>query len=211
MSKLAIATKDALRVWKIAAKDNNRSAINHVHLDIVGSKDGKRGYLVATDGYQLIKREIELWHHVDPQKVNLPRDAVMNAEKVMTNEHRAHIYDDQIVIVKVIPDEATQSEDFQRVAVVPFVQQTSLNFPDYQELINKYADSDLPERIVKLDSKLLRSIIDQFKDGSFTVWVEMRLKESDEGTEPIILTANENLTNDSITAVVMPAKGAKSE
>ena len=120
----------------------------------------------------------------------------------MAKDEQAHIYDDQIVVVKIDVDANTGLEDWQRKAVVAFQSQTSLNFPDYSQVIPDTAE--LPASLLTIDATVLRTALDQFKHSGVNVWLHIRQPKSP--TDPLYLTAFENISGESIAVMASPIK-----
>lgn len=204
----ASATKDQMKAWKSAAKpdkDFPERSTNRIMFET--KKDKGLGVyvttIIASDGYQLIKRNITSETEARETKMAIPRDAMEAAEKAMKKGDRAFFDDNKITIRQTVE---TDGEEFTVVrAVIPFVEQIDL-FADFESMIEKYANSELPERVVTMDAKVLKKIVEQLKSGDASVFVKLRLRPSDNHLEPMIMTAFEGIEDEELTAVVMPIK-----
>ena len=124
-------------------------------------------------------------------------------EKAMKKTDRAFFDDNKITIRETVESDG---EEFTVVrAVIPFVEQIDL-FGDFQSVIEKQANSELEERVVTLDAKILKKIVEQLRSGDATVFVKVHLRPSANGLEPVIFTAFEGIEDEELTAVVMPIK-----
>lgn len=207
-TKLAVASKDQMKIWKAASKDGTRQAINHILLDIITKNEETRGYLVATDGWVLAKREVAVEFDITgPLQINIPREAIANAEKVMQKGDVAHIYENQIIVTSIFVDESTSVEDFTRKAVVPFQSQMSIVYPTYDHVLHG-SGNDLPETILTIDAAILRAALTHVKHGSNAVWLHLRINpgSTPEKPSPVVMTAFEHLSGESITVAAMPIK-----
>lgn len=208
---VASANKDQMKVWKSAAKpdkDGPDRPTTRVMLTI--RKDEKEsGYfakLYASDGYQLVSRNIQAESDASgeaPLEVAIPRDAMEAAEKAMHKTDLAYFDDNKITVRAVIEDSDTHEAHTVVRAVIPYVEQIDM-FSDFLSVVEKHANSEIPERIVTLDAKVLKKVVEQLKSGDARVFVKLHLREG--GIEPLILTAFPGIPDEEITAVVMPIK-----
>ncbi len=210
---LAYASKDQMKVWKSALKpekDGHDVATTKVQfiINAVDPKDKTKGYtahLIATDGYQAMKRQIEVEADAGgeaPLKIGIPREAVEQAEKAMKKGDRAYFDDGKITVREITEEEATGFEDSRIKAIIPYTQQMDL-LPDYEVAVEKAVNSEQPGRVVTIDAGLLRKIADQMKSGDARVTVDLHLRE---GLDGFVLRSFEGIEGEEITAVIMPLK-----
>jgi len=204
---LAYANKDQMKVWKSTSKpdkDFPARSTENVMLEVKQAKDGK-GYvamLSASDGYQLMKRNIQIDDDAAaeaPLKQVIPRDAMEKAEKAMKKNDRAHFSNNKITIYEVTFDEHDE-EQARITAIVPYATQMDM-FIDMESAIQKEANKEHPEKVVKIDAKKLRQIADQLKNGDAITNVTIRFRGEKDG---MIITAFEGIEDEEITAVIMP-------
>lgn len=204
---VAFASKDQMKVWKSTSKpdkDFPARATESVMLEVKSAKDGKGhiASLSASDGYQLMKRNIQIGDDAaaeSPLKVAIPRDAMEKAEKAMKKNDRAFFSDSKITIFEVTFDEH-EEEQTRVTAIVPYSIQLDM-FIDMESVIQKEANKEHPEKVVKIDAKKLRQIADQLKSSDAITNVTIRFRGELDG---MIITAFEGIEDEEITAVIMP-------
>lgn len=212
MSRYAYASKHQLKVWASASrydKDYPRRPTDNVMFEVkkTNAKDGiKAGYIAtvtATDGYQLMRRNVQTDNDAtEPIKISIPREAVEKAEKAMKLGDRCYFDDRRLEVVEVTRDKDTDEELEQTVAMIPFVEQLDL-FIDLDSPIEAEANKDVPEKVVTLDAKVLKKVVDQFKSGDALCYVTLHFKGEMDG---VIIKAWEGIDDEELTAVVMPTR-----
>lgn len=212
MSRYAYATKHQMKVWQSASrydKDYPRRPTDNVMFEIkkTKAKDGvKAGYIAtvtATDGYQLMRRNVQTDNDATkPVKISIPREAVEKAEKAMKLGDHCYFDDHRLEVVEVTRDKNTDEELEQTVAMIPFVEQMDL-FIDLDSPIEAVANKEAPEKVVTLDAKVLKKLVDQMKSGDALCYVSVRFKGDMDG---VIIRAWEGIDDEELTAVVMPIR-----
>lgn len=205
----AYATKDQMKVYKSASKpdkDYPERPTNRVMFTC--KKDKGLGVyisrLTATDGYELVRKNITSEPEAHEGKMAIPYEAMEAAEKTMKKTDLAYFEDNKIVIRQVIENEDGTETTIVR-ANVPFSEQIDL-FADFESPVEQAANSELQERIITLDAKVLKRVVEQLRHGDARVFVKVHLRASENGLEPMIITAFEGIEDAEMTAVVMPIK-----
>jgi hypothetical protein len=206
---VAYATKDQMKVWKsttVPDKDYPERSSDRVMLTVKDTENGPVAYLVASDGNQLIKRNIQTDNEASskaPLKSSIPREAVQKAEKIMKPKDRAYFEDNRIVVMEVTEDEDTGIESTRTIATIPYLEQMDL-FAELESVLEKAANGEKPEKVVIVDARVLKKVVEQLKAGDERVYLTIRLRGED---EPIIMTSFEGLDYMELTAAIMPIKG----
>ena len=205
----AYANKDQMKIYKSAAKpdkDFPERSTNRIMFEC--KKDTGLGVyistLTATDGYQLVRRNLSSEAEAHEGKMAIPYEAMEAAEKTMKRGDLAYFDDNKITVRQVI-EQADGSETTIIKAEIPFAEQIDL-FGDFQSVLEKYANSELPERICTVNAKVLKKVVEQLKAGDASVFVKLHLRASDNGLEPVMFSAFEGVEDEEITAVLMPIK-----
>jgi len=206
----ASATKDQMKAWKSAAKpDKDYPERSTNRIMFKSRKDEKLGVyittLVASDGYQLIKRNITSELDAKQHKMAIPRGVMEAAEKTMKKGDRAYFSDGKITVRSVSIDETTEEEITVVRGVFPFVEQLDL-FSDFETAMESFANKELPERICTLDAKILKQIVEQLRSGDARVFVKVHFRESPDGLQPVVMQAFEGIEEEELTAVIMPIR-----
>lgn len=202
---LAYATKDQMKVWKSTSKktkDDPDRPTQRVMFVVSKAEVGYDAALMASDGYQLVKRSIQTEDGAKSVKWAIPGDAIEKAEKAMQQGDRAYFDEGKITIREIKIDERTGFEDTRITAVIPYVEQMDM-FMDLETPMQKTANSKHPEKIVTLDAKVLKKVVEQLKSGDARVFVTVRMRGELDG---VLLTAFEGIHDEAITAVVMPIR-----
>lgn len=203
--RYAYASKHQMKVWNSAAKpDRDYPGWNQNVMFQIKLKDG--GYiatLTATDGYQLMRRNIQTDDDATQElKVAIPRQSIEQAEKAMKLGDRAYFDDGKIQIVEILEDPDTE-EDIERIkCYVPFFEQMDM-FKDLDSPIEAEANKDYPEKVVTLDAKLLKKVAEQLRNGDALCYVTIRAHNVLDG---VVMTAFDGIDDEEITAVIMPIK-----
>lgn len=205
----AYASKDQMKIYKSAAKpdkDFPERSTNRIMFDC--KKDTGLGVyisrLTATDGYQLVRRNITSEAEAHEGKMAIPYEAMEAAEKTMKRGDLAYFDDNKITVRQVI-EASDGSETTVIKAEIPFAEQIDL-FADFESAVEKHANADLPERICTVNAKVLKKVVEQLKAGDASVFVKLHLRASDNGLEPVMFSAFEGVEDEEITAVLMPIK-----
>lgn len=206
---LAFATKDQIGVWRSTTKPKKdgeqERPSTYVRLYIEKDEEGKQSaYLLATDGYQLMKRAIALEAGAEETTMAIPSAAVEQADKAMQQGDRAYFGDEgKIIVRELLPDEDTGDEESRIKAIIPFDQQLEID-GDWRGALEKVINKGAPDRIVTLDSKVLKRVVEQMKSGKATVHVTLHMHDGEDAKHGVLLTALEETEEEQITAVVMP-------
>lgn len=100
MGALVSLTKQELKVYAIAAKPSeNRSQIENARLEITKKDKGVyEAILIATDGYKVIRREVDIETGVKECSFSISQTVLKAADKVMSGNDRAFVYENKIVV-----------------------------------------------------------------------------------------------------------------
>ena len=207
----AFATKDQMKVWKSAAallKGDPERSVNQVMLHIRSAGSGFTAHLLATDGYQLMKRNInteDLFEGTFPQEYSsaIPRSTVEKAEKAMKQGDHAYFGENRITLKSPVYNERNELTDYKVFAELPYIEQLDM-FKDFESALEKGVKSDVVSRKVLLNAHYIKLIADQLRSDDSRVTVELSIHG---GTDVVTFKAfpdDENLT---ITAGIMPIKG----
>lgn len=208
---VAYATKDQMKVWKATStpdKDYPERASDRVTLHI--KQDIQNGgfiaCLIATDGYQAIRRNIETTADAKEVRTSIPREAVEKAEKAMKPGNRAYFDDNKITVVEVTEDEATGIESLRTIATMPYVEQMDM-FIDLETALQKSVSAELPEKTCIIDAKVLKKLVDQLKHGDERVYLTISFRGVQDDLQPVIMRSFEGMETVELTAAIMPIKG----
>lgn len=206
---VAYATKDQMKVWKATTKpdkDYDARPSDNVMLTVKDTDDGSVAYLVASDGYQLIKRNLQPEADAKteaPLKVAIPREAIEKAEKVMKSHDRAYFEANKIVVMEVTEDEDTLQDITRVIANIPYAEQLDL-FRDFESVLEKAVNAtDKPEKVCVIDARILRKLTDQLKSGDENVYLSIHFKGE---LDPVVMSAFEDMDYMELTAAIMPIK-----
>jgi hypothetical protein len=149
-----------MKVWRATStpdKDFPERATERVTLHVYPDKEsgGFIACLIATDGYQAIRRNIETDADAKEVRTSIPREAVEKAEKAMKPGNRAYFDDNKITVVEVNEDELTGIESLRTIATMPYVEQLDM-FIDLETSLQKAVNADLPS-LVSLMPRYSRS------------------------------------------------------
>lgn len=207
----AYATKDQMKVWKATStpdKDYPERATDRVTLHI--EQDAENGELtaslIATDGYQAIRRNIETTADARVVKTSIPREAVEKAEKAMKPGNRAYFDDNMITVVEVTEDETTGIESLRTIATMPYVEQMDM-FIDLETALQQAVNAELPEKTCVVDAKVLKKLVDQLKYADERVYLTISFRGTQDDLQPVIMRSFEGMETMEITAAIMPIKG----
>lgn len=204
----ATATKDQMKVWKSALrpeKDFPDRSSNRIMFE-VKKDDALGGYistLSATDGYQLIRRNIQSEAEAKAVNMAIPFEAMEAAEKAMKRTDRAYFDDGKITIRAVMDVDDSDMELTAIRAVIPFIQQLDL-FSDFGSILETATNNSMfPEKTVIIDAKILKKIVDQLRSSDARVFVKFHVKGN---LDPVVMKAFDGIEDEEITAAVMPIK-----
>lgn len=208
---VAYATKDQMKVWKANStpdKDYPERATDRVTLHVRPDQEngGFIACLIATDGYQAIRRNIETDADAKEIKTSIPREAVEKAEKAMRPKDRAYFDDNRITVMEVTEDEITGIESLRIIATMPYVEQLDM-FIDLETSLQKAVNADLPERTCVIDAKVLKKVAEQLKHSDERVYLTVSFRGTPEDLQPVIMRAFEGMETMELTAAIMPIKG----
>lgn len=206
MSK-AYATKDQMKVWKSAAvlyKDDPIRSVNHVMLSVKEVKGVEQAYLIASDGYQIMKRNILVDDETpfETSSSAIPRATVEKAEKAMKQGDLAYFDDGMITLKEPVRDHNGDIYDYKTFAVMPYTEQLDL-FGEFDTTLHDAVKADAPERKVLLNAKLLKLIAEQLRSDDDMVFVEVTLRGQ---MDIITFQAFKGDETKEITGAVMPLK-----
>lgn len=212
MNAHAYANKDQMKVWKSASKPLNdgypESPQTKIVLDVRTGEKGMLAMLTATDSYQMMQRNIcvgDGFNEGDqPVQIPIPYDAMAAAEKVMHPKDRAYFFDNKIIVMEITEDQDNGEEIERERASVPFIVQMELVQRDnWAKTLETIAANGLPEKVIMIDAKALKRVVDQLKSGDARVYVYFRMS----GDEKMMVTAFDDIEDESIRATIMGLKG----
>lgn len=190
---IAYATKDQMKVWKMARKEDKDEITpvpaSFIHFEI---KDAI-GSLSAAN-YGVVKRNIKVEDGSLDIAIDIPRRSIEIAEKAMSTGDRAYFYKNSIKIANVAEDPNTGEETLDVRAEFPFValSQTSLDLKDPRDPGALVAGEGIPDGTLTVDAKRLKEVLDQFKLGSNAVWIHIKADKLESGTQILRLSAFEH-------------------
>lgn len=206
------ATKDQMKVWKATTrpdKDYPERSTDRVTLEIRKDADAA-GYiasLIATDGYQAIRRNLEYEAAAKELKTSVPREAIEKAEKVMKPGNRTYFYDNRLVVVEVLEDpDNTGIDTFRTIATLPYMEQLDM-FIDLETALQKATKEELVVQTCIIDARILKKLTEQLKAGDETVYLTVSFRGTPEDLQPVIFKAFEGLDTMELTAAIMPIRG----
>ncbi len=120
----ASATKEQLRAWKAASGGDEGRILENVQLKIEKSKVDVQASLIATDGYYLIRRDIDAELGAKTHQMNIPRKAMQAAEKSMGKNDRAYFEDGRITVRTGTPEMFADLDSPVKI-IIPFAEQTA--------------------------------------------------------------------------------------
>ncbi len=93
-------TKQQIAVYKNEKADTASGVLENVRLEVVRQeKDIHKATLIATDGYKLIRREVNAEPGAKTCSMNIPQSVLVAADKVMkTDFDRAYVHDGKIIV-----------------------------------------------------------------------------------------------------------------
>lgn len=198
----ASATKEQLRAWKAASGGDEGRILENVQLKIEKSKVDVQASLIATDGYYLIRRDIDAEMGAKTHQMNIPRKAMQAAEKSMGKNDRAYFEDGRITVRTGTPEMFADLDSPVKI-IIPFTEQTAMNFPDTKTLLERGADSPFPQKTIKVDPKLLRELLDQFKSDGHVPEVSLDIRGAN---EVLLIRTSSTMDGNDIVGGIMPIK-----
>lgn len=206
MSK-AIATKDQMKVWKSAAvqyKDEPERPTNRIMLTVDAPDGVEQAFLMASDGYELMRRNIQLDDETpfEPSTSSIPRLTIEKAEKAMKQGDIAVFDDGMITIKQPIRDPNGDIMDYKTFAVLPYVEQLEM-FSDFDTVVTTAMKKPVAATVT-LNARVLKTIVEQLRHDDSTVYVKMDVRGE---LDVVTFTAFEGDETMQITGAVMPIKG----
>lgn len=202
MTSYASATKEQLRAWKMASGGDDGRVIENILLKVEKSKVDAQASLIATDGYSIIRREIDAEMGAKSHQMNVPRKAMQAAEKSMGKNDRAYFEDGKIV-VRAGSSEMLADFDSPVKIIIPFAEQIAMKFPDAATLLERSVDSPFPQKLIKVDPKLLRDLLDQFKSNGLVYEVYLDIRGAN---EVLLIRSSATVDGNDIVGGLMPLK-----
>lgn len=205
MSYIAKMTKQQIKVYQMAQKPSEGRVLEKILLEIVKDKSGVLcATLVATNTYKIIRREIDAGTLVKEGRINIPQHVMKAADKVMSSDDVAFLYDNKLVI-KYNPFQESQivEEDFPSKAEILFTEQTEMHFPETRQLVERKTDCMIPDKIITVDPDLLIKTLQQFKEGKRFVNVKLHIAGAN---DILIIKADSTFDGNDITAGIMPIR-----
>lgn len=202
MSSYASATKEQLRAWKVASGGDEGRILEHVQLKIEKSKVDAQASLIATDGTYIIRRDIDAEMGAKTHSMSIPRNAMRAAERSMGKNDRAYFEDGRITVRTGTPELFADLDSPVKI-IIPFSEQTVMNFPETKTLLERGVDSMFPQKTIKVNPKILRDLLDQFKsDGSvYEVSIDIR-----GANEVLLVRTSATMDGNDIVGGIMPLK-----
>lgn len=206
----AYANKDQMRIWHSArstTKGIPDAPDTKVMFSLGVTDKGMIATLTATDGYQMLQRNISVDDNYigvgkDSVQIAIPGGAIAVAEKTMKAKDRAYISDTAITVMSIIEDEHGDIVEVPK-ATVPFIVQDDL-FKSWEGLLEREEKQGAVEHSVTLDARSLKIIADQLRSADAAVFVKLSWRGSDEN---VILSAFDDIEDEAIKAVVVPIAG----
>jgi len=205
MSYIAKMTKQQIKVYQMAQKPNEGRAIENILLEITKDKSGVLcATLVATNGYKIIRREVDTGTAAKEDRINVPQYVMKAADKVMSPDDVAFLYNNKLV-VKYNPFQESHiiDEDFPSKAEILFTEQTEMRFPETRQLVERKTDCMIPEKVITIDPNLLIKTLQQFKEGNRFVNVKLHIAGAN---DILIIKADSTFDGNDITAGIMPIR-----
>ncbi len=78
-----------------------------------------------------------------------------------------------------------------------------MNFPDTKTLLERGADSPFPQKTIKVDPKLLRELLDQFKSDGPVPEVSLDIRGAN---EVLLIRTSSTMDGNDIVGGIMPIK-----
>lgn len=205
MSYIAKITKQQIKVYQMAQKAAEGRSIENILLEITKDESGVLcATLVATNGYKIIRREIDTGTAAKEDRINIPQYVMKAADKVMSPDDVAFLYNNKLV-VKYNPLQESQivEEDFPSKAEILFTEQAEMHFPETRQLIERKTDCIIPDKVITIDPDLLIKTLQQFKEGSRFVNVKLHIAGVN---DILIIKADSTFDGNDITAGIMPIR-----
>ena len=205
MSYIAKITKQQIKVYQMAQKAAEGRSIENILLEITKDESGVLcATLVATNGYKIIRREIDTGTAAKEDRINIPQYVMKAADKVMSPDDVAFLYNNKLV-VKYNPLQESQivEEDFPSKAEMLFTEQAEMHFPETRQLIERKTDCIIPDKVITIDPDLLIKTLQQFKEGSRFVNVKLHIAGVN---DILIIKADSTFDGNDITAGIMPIR-----
>ena len=198
----ASATKEQLRAWKVSSNRDDGHVIENILLKVDKSKTNARASLIATDGYYMIRRDIDAEIGAKMHQMNIPRKAMQAAERSMGKNDRAY-FDDCKVTVRAGSSEILADSDSPVKIIIPFAEQMEMKFPDAENLLKRGVDSPFPSKVIKVNPKLLRELLDQFKSDGSVYEVSLDIRGAN---EILLIRSSATVDGNDIVGGIMPIK-----
>lgn len=198
----ASATKEQLRAWKVASGGDEGRILENVQLKVEKSKVDAQASLIATDGYFIIRRDIDAEMGAKTHSLNIPRKAMQAAEKSMGKNDRAYFEDGRITVRTGTPEMFADLDSPVKI-IIPFSEQTAMNFPDTKTLLERGVDSPFPQKTIKVNPKILRDLLDQFKSDGPVYEVSLDIRGAN---EVLIIRSTATVDGNDIIGGIMPLK-----
>lgn len=206
MSYIAKMTKQQIRVYQMAQKAAEGRSIENILLEIAKDKSGILcATLVATNGYKIIRREVDTGAAAKEDRINIPQYVMKAADKVMSPDDIAFLYNNKLVVKYNPYQEESQiiEEDFPSKAEILFTEQAEMHFPETRQLVERKTDCMIPEKVITIDPNLLIKTLQQFKEGSRFVNVKLHIAGAN---DILIIKADSTFDGNDITAGIMPIR-----
>ena len=210
VSSIVSLTKQQIAVYKMAQKPTPQNKVlENVRLEVVEQEKGiYKATLIATDGYKLIRREVDAEPGAKACSMNIPQSVLVAADKVMkTDFDRAYVHDGKIVVrTNPYGEMVPIDESFPIKAEIPFQEQTELRFPETRPFVEQKSSEAFPVKSVVVNPKLLIEALRQFKQSDGMMGgVVIHVGKHD---EPILIKSSPDYAWDGneIVAGVAPIK-----
>ena len=205
MSYIVKMTKQQIKVYQMTQRAVEGRSIENVLLEITKDKSGVLcATLVATNGYKIIRREVDTGAAAKEDRINIPQYVMKAADKVMSPDDVAFLYNNKLV-VKYNPFQESQivEEDFPSKAEILFTEQAEMHFPETRQLVERKTDCMIPEKVITIAPDLLIKTLQQFKEGSRFVNVKLHIAGAN---DVLIIKADSTFDGNDITAGIMPIR-----
>lgn len=205
MSYIAKITKQQIKVYQMAQKAAEGRSIENILLEITKDESGVLcATLVATNGYKIIRREIDTGTAAKEDRINIPQYVMKAADKVMSPDDVAFLYNNKLVVkYNQLQESQIVEEDFPSKAEILFTEQAEMHFPETRQLIERKTDCIIPDKVITIDPDLLIKTLQQFKEGSRFVNVKLHIAGVN---DILIIKADSTFDGNDITAGIMPIR-----
>ena len=198
----ASATKEQLRAWRMASSGDDGRILESVLLKGEKTKVDAVASLIATDGYTIIRRDIDAEIGAKTHQMSVTRKALQAAEKSMGKNDRAYFEDGRITVRTGTPEMFADLDSPVKI-IIPFSEQTSMNFPDTKTLLERSVDSMFPLKTIKVDPKKLRDLLDQFRSDGMVYEVQIDIRGAN---EILLIRSSATMDGNDIVGGIMPLK-----